>query len=515
MMKQRGEHATAVQKPIEKGKLSTLVCLFMIATSCKILLFPAYRSTDFDVHRHWKALTHHLRLQEWYFDERHVETRHTLDYPPSFAYFESFWSNNPFTKLLLREFWLDPECLELLPDDELVVSEACATFLRSTVILSDLVLWVGAWFAASTSTTSRPWMVFALIVFNPGLLWLDHVHFQYNGFLLGILLMSIACLLKGNKERDEMMFSFYHISAAILFAVLLTLKHLYLTLSLWYFAYLLRRYCFVQDKHNRSVFSFYRLVLLGVPTLGTLLFPFFPFLLTINPTDQAERIATRLFPFARGLVHDYWAGNVWAFYMGADKVLGALLQRELPKVPPTRVALLLLFVLLLGAFQAWKAGGRQSNSHLLVSLTYSALGSFMVAYHVHEKAILTTLLPMILLVANDDRYSMLLWQSTAWGLLGLFPLLFEPRELLFKLSSYAAYMAAMGNFCLSETSRACVGLTTCAIVTVVLVLEAIPMHVWGRLAFLPLALTSLACATGLLCCWVRLTYLMIDKAKRS
>ena len=56
--------------------------VFLICTSVKVLLFPSYRSTDFDVHRHWKAVTRHLPIEEWYWDDQHVDTRHTLDYPP-------------------------------------------------------------------------------------------------------------------------------------------------------------------------------------------------------------------------------------------------------------------------------------------------------------------------------------------------------------------------------------------------------------------------------------------------
>lgn len=90
----------------------------------------------------------------------------------------------------------------------------------------------------------------------------DHLHFQYNGFLLGILLLSLAAL----EEGKDLMGGF-------LFAVLLCFKHLFAVAAPVYFVYLLRHYC-----RGGLVKGFGRLVLMGSVVVAVFAAAYEPFL---------------------------------------------------------------------------------------------------------------------------------------------------------------------------------------------------------------------------------------------
>jgi alpha-1,3-glucosyltransferase len=205
-------------------------------------------------------------------------------------------SNNPVTNWLLSSQILNERCLALLSDGNNQPTVQCVAFHRATVIVSDVLLWIGASIACDADA-------FLLVVLNPGLLWLDHIHFQYNGAMLGILLASLGLLVRGRTRRGWS-YHIHHLGAAVLYALLVTMKHLYLPLAPIYFVYLLSNYCF-QDTQ----FSFRNFSNVATVTATTLILPFIPFLVQEDPLNQMSQIATRLFPFGRGLVHDYWAGR--------------------------------------------------------------------------------------------------------------------------------------------------------------------------------------------------------------
>ena len=121
-----------------------------------------------------------------------------LDYPPFFAYFE--WL------LSIPASLVDKKIVDLhnLNYDAWSV----VVFQRSTVIVTELVLGValvryGAIialdirangcprFIRGSTDSSAQRIISASLFLHPGFLIVDHIHFQYNGFLFGIMLLSI------------------------------------------------------------------------------------------------------------------------------------------------------------------------------------------------------------------------------------------------------------------------------------------------------------------------------------
>jgi alpha-1,3-glucosyltransferase len=198
-------------------------------------------------------------------------------------------------------------------------------FQRATVILSELVLvyalqlcfsptflealklTILSYVKSSKSKVTAHAAALSVLL-SPGLLVIDHIHFQYNGFLFGILVLSLV-LARNNSTL---------LLSGVLFAVLLCLKHIYLYLAPAYFVYLLRVYCL----STASSFPYFRIrffncVKLGLGIASVFAAAFGPFALW----GQLEQVVRRLFPFSRGLCHAYWAPNVWAIYSFADRVL--------------------------------------------------------------------------------------------------------------------------------------------------------------------------------------------------
>ncbi|CAH1154980.1 unnamed protein product [Phaedon cochleariae] len=484
-----------------------------VLTSClKLLLIPAYRSTDFEVHRNWLAITHSLPLKQWYFEET---SQWTLDYPPLFAWFEYLMS---FIAVLL-----DPQMLNVKNIN--YSSDNTVLFQRLSVIFTDLIYTLGVYMCCSALQKSwrKDVVLPILLITNCGLLMVDHIHFQYNGIMYGILLISIAYMI-----QDRFLWS------AFWFTVLLNMKHIYIYMAPAYFIYLLRHYCIggpLNFKSICSVGTLKNLGLLGSIVLGIFIATFLPF------HDHIPQVISRLFPFKRGLCHAYWAPNVWAIYNIGDKIgfylvskiggnsttpeiasmTGGLVRETahsfLPDVPP--VATMALTALFMAPAMVKLFLLDRRAAHFVRCLVVCALTSFLFGWHVHEKAILMAIIPLSILSimeSNDARIFLIL--STV-GHYSLFPLLFPTSLLLVKVfllllytlyafhSLFKLYPLSICKYSLPLLnpfeSMYLLGLIG------VFLYENVVHSILGfdkRFPFLPLMITSVYCAVGVIYCWI-------------
>lgn len=80
-----------------------------------------------------------------------------------------------------------------------------------------------------------------------------------------------------------------------------------------YFVYLLRSFCMSPQGEVLPI----RFLSLANAVTAIFVLSLGPFILM----GQLPQLASRLFPFKRGLNHAYWAPNAWALVTAADRVL--------------------------------------------------------------------------------------------------------------------------------------------------------------------------------------------------
>ena len=233
------------------------------------------------------------------------------------------------------------------------------------------------------------------------------------------------------------------LAGGTLFAVLLCFKHIYLYIAPAYFIFLLRVYCLESKNPLRPRFQ--HCLFLGVSILSVFAVALGPF----AAMGQLEQLKNRLFPFARGLCHAYWAPNVWAMYSFLDRVLivlapylgltvdeGALHSvtrglvgdtsfAVLPDVTARTCFALTLTFQVLPLTKLWM---KPTWDNFIVAITLCGYSSFLFGWHVHEKAILLVILPFSLIALQDRSHLASFRPLAVAGHVSLFPLLFTEAE---------------------------------------------------------------------------------------
>jgi alpha-1,3-glucosyltransferase len=419
------------------------------------------------------AITYSQPICLWYFE---ATSEWTLDYPPFFAYYQFILAN--FGVLMDRDIikvfiyfplFIGNLFYSFQIDSLNFASENTVLFMRLSVIVTDLPLIIVTWlyFSKNVSTFRRKIFFFVIVSLNAGLLLVDHIHFQYNGLLIGLL---VACVYFADSHQ--------YLLLALCFSSLVLMKHLFLPLAPIFAVYLLRNYCAIQkhcevnnaneSRKHVSCFSLLRFTQLALIAVVTLSIGFGPFMLCENYIAQLQQMFARLFPFGRGLVHAYWAPNVWALYCALDKigyyfvtkimrlpstpsdnmrlndsasgVVGDFALFLLPRITATHCIVLLSICLVPAMWILCRHGVQCSTKILLRSLLFVSLSSFMLGYHVHEKAVLVPLVLQTLVVFSDETQILPFMLMASAGIFGLFPLFRGPAELMIKSNVFILHV---------------------------------------------------------------------------
>ncbi|CAG8959985.1 hypothetical protein HYFRA_00012702 [Hymenoscyphus fraxineus] len=410
---------------------------------------------DYEAQRHWMEVTTQLPVSQWYF---HDLEWWGLDYPPLTAYHS--WLLGKVGGLIDAS-WFELHKSRGIHDPSLKV------FMRATVVVSEYLVFIPAAviFVRRLSklqgvNTWNASIALTAILMQPGTILIDHVHFQYNTVMLGLVLASMSSVLAG-----RFMWS------CIFFVLALGFKQMALYYAPAMFAYLLGVCLFPRLNLPRflgiAVVTIASFAVLLLPLcLGALydssrgidarpdlhghkaplpIFPQYSYLLDYRAwyypiVQQLAQMIYRVFPFARGLFEDKVA-NFWCALNVVVKL------RHYPSEILQRASLLLTLGSITPACLVIFLKPRKEL--LPLALATTAWGFFLFSFQVHEKSVLLPLMPMTVLLAGKQGLSK---NTRAWvgfanmlGVWTMFPLLqrVELRIPYYVLSLLWAYLLGL------------------------------------------------------------------------
>ena len=361
---------------------------------------------------------------------------------------------------------------------------------------------------------------------------------------------------------------------ALTFSCLVLSKHLFAPLGIPFAVYLLRRYCWLESDSISMVVR--RLAILVGIAFGMLTAAFLPFLLQASaPWEQMTMILQRLFPFSRGLVHAYWAPNFWALYSFIDRlavfvlryfgpaieitgrypqtrtltsviksaksssssltsgIIGDTSMSVLPDISPALALTIVVLMMLPAVVAIFK---QPQPAVLIRAVINCSFSLFIFGYHVHEKAILVSLVPLALIAHESPTAACLFLQTSIVGIYSFFPLFTGVSELPIKCIIFVVYISFIKSVLSREDIiekrsvyfRLILPITLYALSFLFVfseilfpslnriqtVLEALTQYpgtskklisfviVFKRFEFLPLLFTSVSCAISLVACWI-------------
>ncbi|KAI5729194.1 dolichyl pyrophosphate Man9GlcNAc2 alpha-1,3-glucosyltransferase [Diaphorina citri] len=323
---------------------------------------------DYEAQRHWMEITRHLPVSTWYQNTTDNDLLYWgLDYPPLTAYHSLLCG-------YVAEYFV-PDGVKLFTSHG-HESYQHKYFMRLCVLVSDVLIYIPAllcFFSRTENSSSQrvsQTFVLSVALIYPGLILIDHGHFQFNCISLGLFIWACHHLHLNNP-----------VCTAILFSLSVNYKQMELYHALPFFFYYL--------GHVYHTTDIRLLLTLGSSVLITFILVWLPFL----SVSQLGHVMYRLFPIYRGLFED----KVANFWCSANVVYKFTIY-----MTNDQMALMCLCTTLLAILPSCVSVFRKPNVvKFQQSLIVVSLGFFLFSFHVHEKSILLVSTPVILYLPRD------------------------------------------------------------------------------------------------------------------
>ncbi|NXA17839.1 ALG6 glucosyltransferase, partial [Ibidorhyncha struthersii] len=378
---------------------------------------------DYEAQRHWQEVTYNLPIRQWYFNTSDNDLLYWgLDYPPLTAYHSFLCA---YIAKLINPDWI------ALHTSRGYESQPHKLFMRTTVFVADLLVYIPAvllyCFSLKETSTKKKASIYALcILLYPGLILIDHGHFQYP-LSLGFALWGVLCL---SYEWDLL--------GSVAFCLALNYKQMELYHSLPFFCYLLGK-CFKKGLKGKGLVLLTKIAGTVVVSFAVCWLPFC--------TDMAQimQVLRRLFPIDRGLFEACMfssppprLANIWCS-------LSVLIKIKNIVSPQTQLKLSFAVTFLSLLPTCIKLTIQPSLRGFKFALVSCALSFFLFSFQVHEKSILLVSVP-VCLILNEIPF------MATWFLLvstfSMLPLLLKDGLLL----PYAVTMLAFLSVCVASFS---------------------------------------------------------------
>ncbi|NXP46494.1 ALG6 glucosyltransferase, partial [Heliornis fulica] len=389
---------------------------------------------DYEAQRHWQEVTYNLPIRQWYFNTSDNNLQYWgLDYPPLTAYHSFLCA---YIAKLINPDWV------ALHTSRGYESQPHKLFMRTTVFVADLLVYIPAvilycFSLKETSIKKKASICVALcILLYPGLILIDHGHFQYP-LSLGFALWAVLCLA---YERDLL--------GSMAFCLALNYKQMELYHSLPFFCYLLGK-CFKKGLKGKGLVLLTKIAGTVVVSFAVCWLPF------CTDMGQIMQVLRRLFPIDRGLIITY---DLFVFLLFQDKVaniwcsLSVLIKIKNIISPQIQLKLSFAVTFLSLLPTCIKLTVQPSLRGFKFALVSCALSFFLFSFQVHEKSILLVSVPVCLII-NEIPF------MATWFLLvstfSMLPLLLKDGLLLaYAVTTLAFLSACLASFTILEKTSA-------------------------------------------------------------